>query len=178
MPGTFTCRQRIHRISAGHASLGPRCYHLPIIIRRRTFRAERLGCTRAATLLDVGELRNTCRVVSGSLAIHADLALAGNIIRIVISGRPARLHTRQAGDTSQLSAACAFPFLLRVYPPGNSPVLHRGRSRRTAFLACTTLDRLPACQGCGRQASVWYADECLRASIRVDEPLDCANRDR
>ena len=116
-------------------------------------------------------------VLRGGRAVAAVAVARGRLHRARARG-PGRLRAAAAGDPPQLPGHRALPLLLRVHPPRDPPVLHRGRHRPHAVLARAALDRLPARQGRGRQAPLRHADGFLRAALRVDQPLHRAGRHR
>ena len=89
--------------------------------------------------------------------------------------RPARRAPAPPLDPAQLPGHRAPALPVRVHPPRDAPVLHRGRQRGRAVLAPAALARLPARQGRPRQAPAGHAARRPGRRLRVDQPLAAAD---
>ena len=107
------------------------------------------------------------------MGMSAWLAL---VFLFLVAGRPARPAPDAPCGAAQLPGDRPPALPARVHPAGDAPVLHRERPRGGAVLAPAALARLPARQGRVRQAAVRHPARRRRARLRVDQPLDAADR--
>ncbi len=168
-PGRFTRRAAFRRVPRREAAKAR---------DRGDARGKRDRPNHPAALLGLGGLRAPRGGCLAAASLVPAVVLARGRVRGPGAGRPRRLRAAPPGHPPQLPGHRALPLLLRVHPPRDPPVLHRGGHRPHAVLARAALHHLPARQGRGRQAPLRHADGLLRAALRVDQPLDRARGDR
>ena len=139
------------------------------------------GCCRSiASSRSATSTWIACAVVMLLGAFTQVVAHTGGVwARAGPGGRDHR-HPRRAPapplDPAQLPGHRAPALPVRVHPPRDAPVLHRGRQRGRAVLAPAALARLPARQGRSRQAPAGHAARTCRPKATSGSTTRCSPR--